>query len=55
VQENVQQGLVDADLAVVLDKAQFSEFVHEEIDPGPRRSKGSAEESQKENVGSKGP
>ena len=25
-------------LAVVLDEAQFPEFVHEEIDPGPRRA-----------------
>ena len=26
------------DLAVVLDEAQFPEFVHEKIDPGPRRA-----------------
>src|SRR5580693_491931 len=35
VQDNTQERLVDVDLAVVLDEAQFSEFVHEKIDPGP--------------------
>jgi len=33
VQDNTQQGIVDVDLAVVFDEAQFSEFVHEKIDP----------------------
>ncbi len=36
VKDNTQEGIIDADLAVVLDEAQFSEFVHEKIDPGPR-------------------
>jgi hypothetical protein len=31
VQDHCQQGLVDLDLPVVFDEAQFSEFVHEEI------------------------
>jgi hypothetical protein len=38
VQDNTQEGIVDVDLAVVLDEAQFPEFVHEKIDPGPRRA-----------------
>ena len=29
VQDNTQDGIVDLDLAVVLDEAQFPEFVHE--------------------------
>src|SRR4029077_5484393 len=33
VQDNSQQGIVDVDLAVVFDEAQFSELVHEKIDP----------------------
>src|SRR5260370_38947105 len=36
VKDNTQEGIVDVDLAVVLDKAQFPEFVHEKIDAGPR-------------------
>ena len=36
VQDNGQEGIVDVDLAVVLDKAQLPEFVHEKIDPRPR-------------------
>ena len=36
MQDNTQEGFVDADLAIVLDEAQFPEFVHEKIDPGPR-------------------
>jgi hypothetical protein len=36
VQDNTQEGFVDVDLAVVFDEAQFPEFVHEKIDPGPR-------------------
>ncbi len=31
VQDNGQQRLIDLDSAVVLDKAQLSEFVHEKI------------------------
>jgi hypothetical protein len=34
VQDNAQEGIVDVDLAVVLNKAKFPEFVHEKIDPG---------------------
>jgi hypothetical protein len=33
VQDNTQEGFVDVDLTVVLDEAQFPEFVHEKIDP----------------------
>jgi hypothetical protein len=29
-------GIVDLNRPIVLDEAQFPEFVHEEIDPGPR-------------------
>ena len=36
VQDNTQERFVDVDLAVVLDEAQFPEFVHEKIDSGPR-------------------
>jgi hypothetical protein len=36
VQDNTQEGIVDVDLSVVLDEAQFPEFVHEEIDMGAR-------------------
>src|SRR6267143_2148057 len=36
VEDYTQEGIVDVDLAVVLDKAQFPEFVHEKIDAGPR-------------------
>ena len=36
VQDNTQEGIVDLNLAIVLDEAQFPEFVHEKIDPGPR-------------------
>ena len=38
VQDNTQEGIVDVNLAVVLDEAQFPEFVHEKIYPGPRRA-----------------
>jgi len=34
VEDYTQEGIVDVDLAVVLDKAQFPEFVHEKIDAG---------------------
>ena len=33
VQDNTQEGMVDVDLAVVFDEAEFSELVHEKIDP----------------------
>ena len=33
VQDHTQKGVVDANLAVVLDETQFSELVHEKIDP----------------------
>ena len=36
VKDNTPEGIVDVDLAVVLDEAQFPEFVHEKINPGPR-------------------
>src|SRR6267378_8501317 len=36
VQDNTQEGIVDVDLAVVLDESEFPEFVHEKIDPRPR-------------------
>src|SRR6266478_2073675 len=36
VKDNTQEGIVDVDLAVVLDESQFPEFVHEKIDPRPR-------------------
>lgn len=36
VQDNAQEGIVEVDLAVVSNDAQFSEFVHEKIDPRPR-------------------
>jgi hypothetical protein len=38
VQDDTEEGIVDLNLAVVLDEAQFPEFVHEEIDSGPRRA-----------------
>jgi len=34
VQDNAQEGIIDVDLAVVFDEAQFAEFVHEKINPG---------------------
>ncbi len=36
VQDDAEEGIVDVDLAVVLDEAQFAEFVHEKIDAGAR-------------------
>jgi hypothetical protein len=36
VQDDSEEGIVHLNLAVVLDEAQFPEFVHEEIDSGPR-------------------
>jgi hypothetical protein len=39
VQHNTQESVVDLNCAAtVLNKAQSSEFVHEHIDPGTRRS-----------------
>src|ERR1700704_369324 len=38
VQNDIQQGTVDFDAAVVVNKTQFSKFVHEETHPGPGRS-----------------
>jgi hypothetical protein len=32
VQDDTEEGIVDADLAVVLDEAELLEFVHEKID-----------------------
>jgi len=32
VQDNAQEGIVDLDLAVVSNEAQFPELVHEQID-----------------------
>ncbi len=34
VQDNTEEGIVDLNLAIVLDEAQFPKFVHKEIDPG---------------------
>ena len=36
VQNDAQEGVVDVQPAVILDEAQFPEFVHEKIDPRPR-------------------
>jgi len=36
VQDDTEEGIVDLNLAVVLDEAQFPEFVHEKIDSGAR-------------------
>ena len=33
MQYNAEEGILDVDLAVVLDEGQLPEFVHEEIDP----------------------
>jgi hypothetical protein len=33
VQDDTQEGIVDVDLAVVLNKTELPEFVHEQIDP----------------------
>src|ERR1700730_9394880 len=38
VQNDIQQGTVDFDAAVVVNKTQFSEFVHEKTHAGPGRS-----------------
>jgi hypothetical protein len=37
VQDNTQEGFVDLkSVIVILNEAQFSEFIHEKIDSGPR-------------------
>jgi hypothetical protein len=36
VQDNIQEGSVDMESAIISNEAQFLEFVHEEIDPGTR-------------------
>src|SRR5271168_5412334 len=36
VEDDGQQGFVDLDSAVVLDEAEFPEFIHEEIHAGTR-------------------
>ncbi len=38
MQDNTQEGIVDLDLAVVSNEAQFPELVHEQIDSRPRRA-----------------
>jgi hypothetical protein len=36
VQDNTQEGFVDLKSAIVMNEAQFPEFVHEQIHPGAR-------------------
>ena len=36
VQDHIQQGLMDQDATVVLDKTEFAKAIHEEADAGPR-------------------
>ena len=36
VQDNIQEGSVDMEPAIVSNEAQFLEFIHEKIDPGAR-------------------
>jgi hypothetical protein len=38
VQHNTQKRIVDVDFPVVLDEAQFPEFIHEKIHTRPRRA-----------------
>jgi len=38
VRDNTQDGIIDVNAAVVLKETQLSEFVHENIDPRPRRA-----------------
>src|ERR1700692_1896696 len=35
-QDNIQEGSVDMEPAIVFNEAEFLEFVHEKIDPGAR-------------------
>jgi hypothetical protein len=37
-QDHVQQGIMDLDFSVVLDKTQFAEFVHEKAHARPGRA-----------------
>ena len=37
MENNAQKGSVDVETAIVLNEAQFPEFIHEEINPGARR------------------
>ena len=36
MQDNTQEGSVDMQPAIILNEAQFLEFIHEKIDPGTR-------------------
>jgi hypothetical protein len=36
VQDNTQEGSIDVKTSIVLNEAQFPEFIHEEIDSGAR-------------------
>jgi hypothetical protein len=36
VQDNTQERSVDMQPAIILNEAQFLEFIHEKIDPGAR-------------------
>ena len=36
VEDNTQEGFVDLKSAIVMNEAQFPEFVHEKIDASPR-------------------
>jgi hypothetical protein len=36
VQDNIKEGSVDMEPAIVSNEAQFLEFIHEKIDPGAR-------------------
>jgi hypothetical protein len=38
VQDETQQGTVDLKASIVMNEAQFPEFVHEKIDSGARRA-----------------
>jgi hypothetical protein len=38
VQDNTEERIIDADLAVVLDEAKPAEFIHEKIHTGARRA-----------------
>jgi hypothetical protein len=38
VQDDTEEGAVDLKPAIVMNEAQFPEFVHEEVYPGARRA-----------------
>jgi hypothetical protein len=38
VQDNAQEGIVDLKSAIVMNEAQFPEFIHEKVDSGARRA-----------------